>query len=245
MPIIRALAAQAIVLLALFALRFFISFQTSLGLWAAMQALGAAMLGRVWGLGPFLTLFQALLPIGLWAIFALEVPLWLFPSLLAALLLVNGGGIFSRAPLYNSGPAAWKALAGFVPQRGAFRFIDLGAGLGGALAHIANNRPDAVLLGVEASPLSWLVARLRTRRHAARCKIRFGSIWTADIGDADLVYAFLSPAPMPQLWAKARREMRPGALLISHSFEAPGQAPIQRIPLPGRKDAALLVYRVQ
>ena len=189
-------------------------------------------------------LFQVLLPIGLWTQFALNVPVWLFPLALAALLLVNSGGIFSRAPLYNSGPAAWEALASFVPEHGAFKFIDLGSGLGGALAYIADNRPDAVLLGAEASPISWLVGWLRTRRHAARCQIRFGSIWKIDTSDADLVYAFLSPAPMAELWAKVRREMRPGTLFISHSFEVLGQNPMQRIALPGRKGAALLIYRL-
>jgi hypothetical protein len=244
MPIIRALAAQTTVFALLLMARFFIVFETPLGLWAAMQGIGAAALVRVWGLGPYWMLFQALLPIGLWAQFALNVPAWLFPLALAALLLVNVGGIFSRAPLYNSGPAAWEALASFVPERGAFKFIDLGSGLGGAMAYIADNRPNAVLLGAEASPFSWLVGRLRTRRHSARCAVRFGSIWKIDTSDADLVYAFLSPAPMAELWAKVRREMRPGALFISHSFEVPGVNPMQRIPLPGRKGAALLVYRV-
>jgi hypothetical protein len=49
---------------------------------------------------------------------------------------------------------------------------------------------------------------------------------------------------MPALWAKARREMKPGSLLVSHTFEIPGQEPERRIPLPGRPDACLLVWRI-
>jgi hypothetical protein len=69
-------------------------------------------------------------------------------------------------------------------------------------------------------------------------------MWKTDLRNANIVFAFLSPAPMSALWAKARREMRHGALLISHSFEIPGQTPHNQIPLPGRKDAKLLIYKI-
>jgi hypothetical protein len=152
--------------------------------------------------------------------------------------------MFTRVPLYNSRRSAWKALTDLVPEDEDVAFIDLGAGLGGPLAHIARHRPRATLLGVEASPLVWLAGWLRTLRFAPRCRFRFGSIWKADLRGAHIVFAFLSPAPMPALWAKARREMRQGSLLVSHSFEAPRQEPERRIPLPGRKGAALLLYRM-
>ena len=74
--------------------------------------------------------------------------------------------------------------------------------------------------------------------------MRWGSLWSLDLGGFDVVYAFLSPAPMPELWAKAEREMRPGSLLVSHTFGIPGREPERRIPLPGRKDACLLVWRM-
>jgi hypothetical protein len=170
--------------------------------------------------------------------------MWAYPTILVALLAVYGGGLFSRVPLYNSGKAAWDALLDFIPEDREIIFIDLGAGLGGPLAYIAKHRPKVILRGVEASPLVWLVAWLRTVPYRERCTVRLGSMWKTDIHSADIVYAFLSPAPMPELWAKTRREMHPGAILISHSFEAPGQIPIKRIPLPGREGASLLIYAV-
>jgi hypothetical protein len=244
MPAFRALIAQIAVLAALLVVRRYVPFQTPAFLWALLQAIFAMQFGRMLRLGPYWLAFQFALPIAVWAHFAFDLPIWAYPAVLAALLLVYGGGMSSKVPLYNSGRAAWAALTGFVPEDRETVFIDLGAGLGGPLAHIARHRPLAILQGSEASPLVWLVAWLRTMRYRPRCTVRLGSIWKTDISGADVVYAFLSPAPMPELWAKARREMKPGALLISHSFEAPGQAPIQRIPLPGRKGAALLVYKV-
>jgi hypothetical protein len=54
-----------------------------------------------------------------------------------------------------------------------------------------------------------------------QCCVRRADLWTLDFGAYDVVYAYLSPAVMPELWAKARREMRPGALLVS-AFQVPG-----------------------
>ena len=160
---------------------------------------------------------------------------------LAALLLVYGGGILTRVPLYNSGRAAWEALLALLPS-GPVALVDLGAGLGGPLAFLARERPDSSFRGVEASPLTCLAAWLRTLPRRGNCRIRWGSLWREDLSGYDVVYAFLSPAPMPALWAKAVREMKPGSLLVSNTFTVPGQEPQRRIPLPGRADACLLIW---
>ena len=243
-PILRALASQTAVFAILMALRGFVMFHAPIPLWVSLQALGSAVLGRRLGLGPYWMLFQIVLPLSLAFHLGHSVPLWLYPSLLAILLLIYGGGLFSRVPLYNSRLEAWDALSDLIPENEDFTFIDLGAGLGGPLAHIAKHRPRAMLLGIEASPLVWLIGWLRTLRYKPRCVFRFGSIWKADLSDAQMVYAFLSPAPMHALWSKVRREMGSGSLFVSHSFEAPGQIPDRRIPLPGKKGSALLVYRI-
>ena len=94
---------------------------------------------------------------------------------------------------------------------------------------------------MEASPLTWLVAWLRCLPHK-NARIRLGSLWRTDLAEFDVAYAFLSPVPMPALWAKVRREMRPGSRFISHSFEVPGAAPHRVIPVEGRHGARLLVF---
>src|SRR6185369_7474605 len=97
------------------------------------------------------------------------------------------------------------------------RACDLGAGLGGPLTGLARMRPDALITGVEASLLPWLVCRLRClRRRNARAVL--GDLFAHDLMGYDLVYAFLSPAPMPRLWELARAGMRPGSLLVSNTF---------------------------
>ena len=73
---------------------------------------------------------------------------------------------------------------------------------------------------------------------------RLGSLWNLPLGEYRVVYAFLSPAPMQALWAKAQREMKPGTILISNTFRIPGVVPELECPLPDRRDAHLLVYRL-
>lgn len=203
----------------------------------------AAGLGRGLALGGVWTPVLLLAPLAMDGLLRLGAPAWVWPAGLGALLLVYGGGLRSRVPLYHSSRAAWEVLLGLCPE-GMVRFADLGAGLGGPLVYLAKARPDGFFLGVEASPLPFILAWLRALPVRGTCKVEFGSLWTLDLAGFEVVYAFLSPAPMAELWAKVQREMRPGSLFISNTFEVPGREPDQRIPLPGRKDACLLLYRI-
>jgi SAM-dependent methyltransferase len=157
------------------------------------------------------------------------------------LALVFGGGLLSRVPLYHASGDVWNKLAELLPETPAPRFVDLGCGFGGPVAHLAKVRPDGLFVGVEASPFTWLVAWLRClpRRNA---HIRLGSLWRTDLAGIDVAYAFLSPVPMPALWAKVKREMKPGSRFISHSFEVPNETPQRVIPVRGREGARLLVW---
>jgi SAM-dependent methyltransferase len=203
----------------------------------------AAGAGRGFGLSPRWVPFLLFFPWLLDFLLRHPAPVWVWPAALVLLLLVYGGGVLTRVPLYNSNRAAWRALLSLCPPS-LVRFADLGAGLGGPLAFLAKARPDGFFLGVEASPLTFAVAWLRTLPFRGNCKVHWGSLWNLDLSGYEVVYAFLSPAPMPDLWAKAQREMRPGTLFVSNTFEVPGLEPQARIPLPGRKDACLLIYRL-
>jgi len=243
-PVLRALAAHGLVFLALAILVRLLPVRLPLWLWPALQGLLAAALGARWGLGPGWRAFQLLLPFALAWQLGHAVPGWIYLSLVALLLLVYGGGILTRVPLYNSGPAAWEHLLALIPESEELKLVDLGAGLGGPLAFLARRRPRAHFVGIEASPLVWFFAWIRVLPLRRNCRIRFGSLWKQGLQPFDIAFAFLSPDPMPRLWEKALWEMRPGSLLVSHSFEIPGLQSERRIPLPGLPGACLLLYRI-
>jgi len=176
----------------------------------------------------------------LWFASQVEIaPHWYLAAFML-LALTSFGALVSRVPLYLSSRQAMAAIAAEVPADRPARVLDLGCGLGGVLAHLARVRPRAELYGVDAAPLPWLISRIRLGK---RARIRLGSLWDENLADYDVVYAYLSPAPMPKLWQKVRAEMRPGSLFISNSFAVPCIEPQRVIALDDFNRARLLLWR--
>lgn len=171
----------------------------------------------------------------------LEIPPGWFLAGFVLLLLVFWRTDKSRVPLYLSNRPTAEALAALLPSTPA-RVLDIGCGDGGLLRWLAQARPDCRFVGIEHAPLPWLLARLRTLGQA-NVHVRFGDFWNADLADYDLVYAFLSPAPMPRLWARAAVGMKPGALLVSNSFAVPDRAPTRIVAVADRRETRLYLYR--
>lgn len=207
---------------------------------AVAVGVSAALVAHLWKLPIWWRLINLTFVPMLWL--ALQVgiaPGW-FLAGFVALALTSLGAVRTRVPLYLSSARAAEELACRVPEGG--RLIDLGCGLGGPLARVHALRPDVHLHGVEAAPLNWLIARLRL---LTRASVQLGSIWDVDLADYDVVYAYLSPAPMARLWDKARAEMRPGCLLISNTFEIPGVTPDEIVELHDFSHARLLIRRMR
>ena len=239
-PVLRALLAQGLAFAALVALvRVGLRFPPLV--WVLLQAVLAVFLSRWLDLGLRWIFMQAALPFLVRALWGAPIPAWIYLLLFLGLALVFGGGLLTRVPLYHASEDAWEKLEGLLPASPGLRFVDLGCGFGGPVAHLAKVRPDAAFVGIEASPATWLVAWLRCLP-LGNASIRLGSLWRVDLTGFDVTYAFLSPVPMPALWAKVRREMQPGSRFISHSFEVPHETPHRVIPVKGREGARLLVW---
>ncbi len=211
--------------------------------WVGVDALLAMAIAAALRLAWWWWPLAAALPFAVTVASGVAVPWWTWAGALGLLALIYGGGVATRVPLYLSNRAAARELATLLPATPGVRACDLGAGLGGPALAVARQRPDATVIGIEASPLPWLICRLRalSRRNV---RMGFGDLFKHPLATYDLVYVFLSPAPMPRLWEKVRAEMRPGTLFVSNTFAVPGAEPERTIILPGRSDARLLVYRV-
>jgi hypothetical protein len=147
----------------------------------------------------------------------------------------------SRVPLYLSSEATAVAVSALLPDRTS-RIMDLGCGNGMLLRRMARLRPDCGFVGVEYAPLPWLWARLACVG-IANCRVIRGDYWRQSLADYDLIYAFLSPVPMPRLWTKACAEMAAGARLVSNTFAVPGQEPEDVIEVPDGRRSRLYCYR--
>ena len=174
-----------------------------------------------------------------------QLPAWIFPIVFLGLAGFYINGVREQVPLYLSNRKTQKTLADLLPPDSNVTFIDLGCGLGDIVTHVADARPQARVIGVETAPLSFLIAWIRAKIFAsANAEIRFQSIWDTDISNADVVYAFLSPAPMSRLNEKIRAEMNPGSRFISNSFAVPGSEPDEIVAVEDARETQLLIWRI-
>ncbi len=247
-PVLLALCAQLASLTFLVALVWLLaqigSWRLPLWLAALLQGSLAAAMGQWLGLRRWWLLLNLAFVPALLAVQQREWPGGWFLAAFLLLVLLNWNSLGERVPLYLSGSRVRQRLAACLAGQPAdFSFIDLGCGLGSALVELARRYPQARLVGVETAPLVFLLAWLRClpRRN---CRVRYRSLWKEDLGAYDVVYCFLSPAPMAELWAKARREMRPGSLLISNSFAVPGVAPAEELAVEDWRGSRLLLWHL-
>lgn len=190
-----------------------------------LQGAIAASLSRLFGLAPWWLAIQAVFPLALVAMLALQLPPGIFLAAFVALLALYWSTFRTQVPFYPSNRAAWAAVGALLPTGGPVRFADVGSGLGGLVMHLARTRRDGTFTGIEIAPLPWLVSALRGRASRSGARFVRGDYERVDFAQYDVVFAYLSPAAMPALWRKARAEMRPGALLLSYEFAIPGVAP--------------------
>ncbi len=169
-------------------------------------------------------------------------PLWYLAAFVLS-LLVFWRTDQSRVPLYLSSRATAQALLALLPGE-PVGVIDLGCGDASLLRRLARARPDCFFLGLEHAPLTAAWAKLASRR-LSNLEVRRGDLWQENLAPYALVYAFLSPEPMPRLIAHARRTMGEGALLVSNSFMAPGAEPESVIDVEDRRRTRLYCYRMR
>ncbi|MFL9923442.1 class I SAM-dependent methyltransferase [Herbaspirillum lusitanum] len=190
-----------------------------------LHGLFAAVIARACRLAVWWLYILFFFPVAALLVSALHLPPWLFLAVFLFLLVLFWSTFRSQVPFYPSGLPVWRAVEELLPKHRVIRFMDIGSGLGGAVLHLARQRPESEFIGIEIAPLPWLVSRLRASLSGNRCSFVRGDYLLLDFADYDVVFAYLSPAAMQTLWSKAKAEMRPGSLLFSYEFEIPGHAP--------------------
>ena len=159
------------------------------------------------------------------------------------LLLIFGSSFRTQVPLYLSNRETARVVAELLPADRSVRLLDLGSGTGSMLKTLAAVRPESQFLGIENAPIPYLISRLAT--HALpNCALQRGDFWQSKFGEFDVIYAFLSPVPMPRLWRKFNAEMKRGSLLIANSFPVPNASPERVVDVGDRRGTRLYLYRI-
>ena len=205
----------------------------------------AAVFSRIAGLARWWLIIQFIFAPALVLMLALNIPPGFFLAAFLIMLVVYWSTFRTQVPLYLSSNKVWQALETKLPAGKSFTFVDLGSGIGGVLTHLSQTHPQGRYLGIETAPLPFLWSWLRIKFGEYRnCSVHWGSLWDSDLSKYDVVFAYLSPVPMDELWQKARKEMRPGSLFISNTFTVPDHPPQETLSVDDLHHSKLYLWRM-
>ncbi len=103
---------------------------------------------------------------------------------------------------------------------------DLGAGDGRILLMGAEEF-GAQAVGIEASPLQYIFTWLRCCFSSSRpnIRVRRENFYQADLSDADVIFAYLTPAHASRLQGRLAGQLKPGARVVAIAFDFPDWKP--------------------
>lgn len=165
-------------------------------------------------------------------------------AIFVLLILIYGSIHRTQVPLYPSSKAVANVVTTLFPKNKPFSLIDLGSGGGKLLTSISKLNLNGKFHGVEAAILPFLASKIRGFLSQSNCSFSWGNFWQYNLSSYDVVYAYLSPAPMNKLWKKAIQEMRPGSILISNTFMIPGVPPSESIAIDDFNNSVLYIWKI-
>jgi len=155
---------------------------------------------------------------------------FILPALLVGFLLLAALWVLVPAfhglpPVSASRARIRKALQMADLQPGETLY-DLGAGHGRVLV-LAAKEFGANAVGIEVGPVqcavSWLNAWFGGVRH--RVRIEAGNFYQADLGGADVVFAYLTSGYASRLQRQLKSQLKNGARVVAISFDFPDWQP--------------------
>ena len=181
----------------------------------------------------------------LYFLLQLKIPPEWFLAAFIVFFLIFRGAVTTQVPLFLTNAETLleieKIFLEESTKKESLNFFDAGAGVASVVLFLAKKYPNHRFYAVENSPIPFLIGYFRTRR-IPNVEWRWGNFEKQDFQKMDILYAFLSPAPMPKIWNQANRQMPKGALFLSNTFEVPGIS-AQKI-VENEKSRTLFCYRL-
>lgn len=131
-----------------------------------------------------------------------------------------------RGAIYDpSSENETRMMADLADVRRGEKAADLGSGDGRVVIALALKGAEAH--GYEINPVLVLVSRSNIRKAglAGRAFIHWGTFWSKDLSLYALITVFQVGFVMARLEEKLKRELAPGARIVSHYWRFPGLSP--------------------
>lgn len=154
------------------------------------------------------------------------------------LLPLTGGALF-----VPTSPVRIKTIIEALSMDSGEIFMDLGCGHGNVLRYV-HRQTGVKAAGFEINPLAFTLAYVSCLFHP-RIKIRYRNFWKADLSRADIVFCYLFPDVMGRLGIKLKKELKPGARVVSCNFPLPGWQPVNILkPESTRHNTPVYIYHL-
>ncbi len=138
------------------------------------------------------------------------------------------------APLVGSRQTALDTILENISPQPNQVIYELGSSSAKFLRMVEKKFSDVKLIGLEYSPIPFLISKLFLRLKNSRVEIRFQNMFKVSLQEADLIYCYLLPGMMVKLGEKIHAECRPGTILVSYTFSVPNWRPENIIKQDGR-----------
>ncbi len=207
----------------------------------AFHSLLAALFARLFKLSVIWQVLNAILPVAVLIMLQGTPPL-VVKCIVCILLLLFVPTFYTKVPYYPSNNRIFKAVLDNLPKDNQkFNFLDAGCGSGRLLCYLAKHFPESNFVGVELNPFVFFVAKLISlpRKNVT---IKYQNLWKVDFSNFDIIYAFLAPPLMVDIYQKVSEEMRAGTTFISNTFSAPVKE-TKRIEIQGKRQTDLFIYK--
>jgi ribosomal protein L11 methylase PrmA len=160
------------------------------------------------------------------------IPPILALSLLFGFMFFFVAGFF-RSPFVPSNRKTIDKMLEVAKIKKGEKVYDLGCG-DGRIVIAADRKFGAEAVGYEISILVWNLAHINKFFKRSKAKILRKDFFKADLRDADVVFCYLLPEVMEKLAPKFKKELKPGARVVSASFHLPKWKLVKKYKREGR-----------
>lgn len=150
------------------------------------------------------------------------VALFISTSILVGLVMAKG------VPFISLPKQDWVMMCEAAKLLPGQKVYDLGCGKANLLV-VAAKQFGARGVGYEISLWAYVWGQARNWYYKARLDLKMSDFFKADISDADVVFTYLFPEVMLKLEDKFRRELKPGAKVVSYGFPMQNISPTETV----------------
>ena len=164
-------------------------------------------------------------------------------AFVSVLLITIGANAWWHMPYVPTPVSVAGRMADMAKCKDGDLVYDLGCGDGRVLMEAKCKYPGIKAVGYEIALGVWMLAKWRQFCKRSDVDIKLKSFMGKHLGDADVIFLYLSPSFMKTLLEKFKAELRPGTRIVSHSFKLPDREPVAQdqvdVPFWGRQKVYL------